>query len=161
MDSAADERLSPARVDPARIFDVGVAGYLLDSDSGSFDAASLAEKYLAAALPEPTEGLPAAAILSVGVRELVPVLADRLEADGSRGLFTDIEMPLLPVLAQMEREGLGVDVDVLREQSAELGAEIDGMVARIKAEAGRTSTSTLRSSSRTCSSTFWACPPSA
>ena len=136
VDSAADERLSPARVDPARIFDVGVAGYLLDSDSGSFDAASLAEKYLAAALPEPTEGLPAAAILSVGVRELVPVLADRLEADGSRGLFTDIEMPLLPVLAQMEREGLGVDVDVLREQSAELGAEIDGMVARIKAEAG-------------------------
>ncbi len=136
VDSSEDERLSPARVDPARIFDVGVAGYLLDSDSGPFDAASLAEKYLSAALPEPTEALPAAAVLTVGVRELVPVLADRLEADGSRGLFNDIEMPLLPVLAQMEREGLGVDVDVLREQSSELGAEIDGMVARIKAEAG-------------------------
>ncbi len=136
MDSAEPERFSPADVDPARIFDVGVAGYLLDSDSGAFDAASLAEKYLGAALPEPTDELPAAALFAVAARALAPVLGERLDADGSRELFDTVEMPLLPVLAQMEREGLGVDVDVLREQSAELGAEIDDMVARIKGEAG-------------------------
>ena len=136
VDSAEEERLSPAEVDPARIFDVGVAGYLLDSDSGAFDAASLAERYLDAALPEPTDELPAPAVHTVAVRELVPVLAARLEADGSRGLFDDIEMPLLPVLAQMEREGLSVDPAILAEQSSELGAEIDAMVARIKVEAG-------------------------
>ncbi|MDO4848833.1 MAG: DNA polymerase I [Coriobacteriia bacterium] len=136
VDSAEDERLSPADVDPARIFDAGVAGYLLDSDSGAFDAASLAERYLGVALPDPSEELPAPAVLTVAVRELVPVLAERLEADGSRALFDDIEMPLLPVLAQMEREGLSVDPAILAEQSSELGAEIDAMVARIKAEAG-------------------------
>ena len=45
-------------------------------------------------------------------------------------------MPLLPVLAQMEREGLGVDTQVLAAQSAELGAEISGMVSRIHEAAG-------------------------
>ena len=52
------------------------------------------------------------------------------------GLFRDMEMPLLPVLAEMERAGLGVDTAVLAAQSAELGAEIEGMVERIHAEAG-------------------------
>ncbi|MFP5350748.1 MAG: DNA polymerase I, partial [Gammaproteobacteria bacterium] len=35
-------------------------------------------------------------------------------------LFREIEMPLLPVLARMERYGVRIDVDMLRAQSAEL-----------------------------------------
>ena len=49
-----------------------------------------------------------------------------------------MEMPLLPVLAEMERIGLSVDPARLAEQSAELGAKLDGMVAAIHEEAGET-----------------------
>ncbi|OUO47775.1 DNA polymerase I [Olsenella sp. An285] len=135
-DSSVPEALSPREVDPARVFDVGVAAYLLDSERGGFAVPELAEAYLADALPEPTEELPAAALDAVCSARLVPVLRERLEKDGSAGLFDDMEMPLLPVLAEMERLGLGVDTGVLAAQSAELGTEIDAMVEKIHAEAG-------------------------
>ena len=135
-DSSLPETVAPAEVDPARIFDVAVAAYLLDSERGSFGLAELAEAYLAETLPAPTEELPEAALDAVRARLLVPALRARLEAEGATGLFDDMEMPLLPVLAEMERAGLSVDVSVLAAQSAELGAEIDAMVERIHAEAG-------------------------
>ena len=135
-DSSLPEAVAPAEVDPARIFDAAVAAYLLDSERGSFGLAELAEAYLAETLPAPTEELPEAALDAVRARLLVPVLRARLEAEGATGLFDDMEMPLLPVLAEMERAGLSVDVSVLAAQSAELGSEIDAMVERIHAEAG-------------------------
>lgn len=135
-DSSEGESFSPLDADPASIFDVAVAAYLLDSERGSFGVAELAEAYLTDVMPAPTDELPAAALEAVCARRLAGVLRERLEKDGSAQLFSDMEMPLLPVLAQMEREGLGVDTSVLAAQSAELGAEIDGMVEKIHAEAG-------------------------
>ncbi|WP_417802349.1 DNA polymerase, partial [Thermophilibacter provencensis] len=109
---------------------------LLDSDRGSFGPAELAEAYLAETLPAASDELPEAALDAVRARLLVPVLSKRMERDGATGLFRDMEMPLLPVLAEMERVGLGVDTSVLAAQSAELDAEIEGMVEKIHAAAG-------------------------
>lgn len=54
-------------------------------------------------------------------RILQPELSDRqLES-----LFHDVEMPLVPVLADMERTGISLDPDVLRTMSAEM-SEIIG-----------------------------------
>jgi DNA polymerase-1 len=50
--------------------------------------------------------------------------------------MSDIEMPVLPVLLEMERTGLHADPAILREQSAGLSSEIDDMVARIYDAAG-------------------------
>lgn len=136
MDSAAEAALDAAEVDPARIFDVGVAGYLLDSDEGDFSVARLFEKYVDGALPEATVDVPQAAIDAMAVPTLRERLDAALEANGSRELFDRIEMPLLPVLAAMERTGLAVDPSILAEQSRELGVEIGEMVAHIKDEAG-------------------------
>ncbi|WP_273397856.1 DNA polymerase I [Thermophilibacter mediterraneus] len=135
-DSSLPAAVDAREVDPGRIFDVGVAAYLLDSERGSFAVRELAESYLSDVLPSPTDDVPAAAIEAASVLRLVPVLRGRLEEDGSARLFDEMEMPLLPVLAQMEREGLGVDTAILAAQSAELGAEISEMVERIHAEAG-------------------------
>lgn len=45
-----------------------------------------------------------------------------LETSGRRlGVYNDIEMPLVPVLARMEQRGVLVDTDALRRQSGELG----------------------------------------
>ena len=136
MDSSEPAPVEAANIDPDRIFDAGVAAYLLDSDSGKYGAADLAPLYLGYDLPESSDDAPAAALGALAARGLEPKLAAKLAEDGSDKLFSQIEMPLLPVLAQMEREGLGVDTQVLAAQSAELGAEISGMVSRIHEATG-------------------------
>ena len=149
MDSAEPARLACADVDPKRIWDVSVAAYLLESDASDFGAEALCERHLGCPLPEPEaaaggqaasgadEDAPTRAAYAAEVaRLLVPVLGDALAKDGSAELFSAIEMPLLPVLAQMEREGLSVDPSILAAQSAELGAEISAMVDKIHAAAG-------------------------
>ena len=136
LDSAEPESFCAADVDPARVFDAGVAAYLLESDKDDFSAAALAREYLACEVPEATDDVPQAALDAVVSRRLAEPLRERLAQDGSEKLFDEVEMPLLPVLAQMERAGLAVDPAILSEQSAELGAEIADMVAHIREEAG-------------------------
>lgn len=135
-DSSLEARLAIEEVDPARVFDVAVAAYLLESERGSFGVPELAEAYLTETLPAATEEVPAAALEAVAARLLVPVLSAHLSQDGSEKLFREMEMPLLPVLAQMERAGLSVDTHILAAQSEELGREISGMVEKIHAAAG-------------------------
>jgi DNA polymerase-1 len=46
---------------------------------------------------------------------------------GLQKVFTDIEMPLVPVLARMEQRGVLIDVAELRRQSAELGERMHAL----------------------------------
>jgi len=135
-DSALTADIEITSVAPDRTFDVCVAHYLLDSDASSHLPKDIASTYLDAPLPEPEGELTQAAIDARASLELREALAAGLEKEGSLKLFSDIEMPLVPVLAEMERCGLSVDPDKLAEQSAELGAEISRMVAEIHEEAG-------------------------
>ncbi len=136
-DSAEHADVEAGDIDPSRIADLGVAAYLLASDKGDYGVPALLARYLPeATFPEASDKLPQAAIDAVGVHKLLPVLVQRLADDGATGLFAQLEMPLLPVLLQMERTGLAADASVFAEQSAELGAEIDGMVKGIREEAG-------------------------
>ena len=136
LDSSLPARIEPQDVDPARIFDVGVAAYLLDSDQSSYAVADLASQYLGDPLPDATDAVSAAGIRALAVRQLRPVLADLVEKDGTTRIFREVEMPLLPVLLGMERAGLYADPAKLREQSQGLGAEIDAMADQIHAAAG-------------------------
>ncbi|MCB9777958.1 MAG: DNA polymerase I [Alphaproteobacteria bacterium] len=52
-------------------------------------------------------------------------------------VYRHIELPLLPVLADMELAGIGIDVDALSALSTELGERIDSLTARIQQEAGQ------------------------
>ena len=51
---------------------------------------------------------------------LMPLLEQQLRDRNVFSVFTDLEMPLTPVLAAMEREGIGLDVNFLREMSITL-----------------------------------------
>ena len=51
-------------------------------------------------------------------------LADELKAQGLMSLYTDIEMPLIEVLASMEHEGVKVDTAALVEYGRELNAQM-------------------------------------
>ena len=52
-------------------------------------------------------------------------------------LFTEIEMPLVPVLARMEQRGVLIDVTALRLQSQELGKRMLALQAGMQKIAGR------------------------
>ncbi|NOY24293.1 MAG: DNA polymerase I [Oligoflexia bacterium] len=55
---------------------------------------------------------------------------------GPASVYRDIEIPLVPVLADMELTGIGVDLPGLQALGRELGERIDDLVARLHAEAG-------------------------
>ena len=54
-----------------------------------------------------------------------------------RRLFEEIEMPLIPVLASMEENGIRLDTDIFRKLSDELGVEIATIERKIYDLAGR------------------------
>jgi len=128
--------LSFDSADPARLFDCGLATYLLESNRSSYDVGSLAADYLSAPTPEPTAQRGRAVIDAQAVAELAPVLEKRLVEDGSHDCFTRIEMPLVSVLARMERVGVGVDTGVLAELAEETQGRLETIRAEVFSEAG-------------------------
>ncbi len=55
---------------------------------------------------------------------LRPILEAELKEQGLWPLFSEIEMPLVPVLARMEQAGVAVDTDALRGMSRGLGEQV-------------------------------------
>jgi DNA polymerase-1 len=74
----------------------------------------------------------AAAVLTT----LGPAMHERLSEQGSLKLFIDVEMPLVPVLAEIERNGFLLDVDRLHELGKELEGEMDRTMQTISRLAG-------------------------
>ncbi|HSF24225.1 MAG TPA: DNA polymerase I, partial [Blastocatellia bacterium] len=70
------------------------------------------------------------------VAAITPLLLERLKEQGSLKLFQDVEMPLVPVLVDIERTGFLLDVEGLCELSKELERELDRMMDTIAGLAG-------------------------
>jgi DNA polymerase-1 len=69
---------------------------------------------------------------------LKEALSPQLEERGLNTLFYQLELPLLSVLARMERHGIFVDADYLKRLSIELGKDIAILAEDIYAMAGET-----------------------
>lgn len=67
---------------------------------------------------------------------LAPAMTARLTEQGSLNLFEHVEMPLVPVLAEIERNGFLLDVPALHTLSKELEHELDKMMVAITTLAG-------------------------
>ena len=70
------------------------------------------------------------------VLRVAEYLAGKLET-GSRSVLDTIELPLVPVLATMERTGITINRGILGELTAELGAKAADAAAKAFAEIGR------------------------
>lgn len=143
IDSSEPELMDPLSVDSTRIFDTVVAAYLLDSDRSEFDEAYLADTYLQMALPAARgaegagEDAPAPAARTAALTlALVAPLRDRMARENAANVFDGIEMPLVPVLAKMERAGMLVDPDRLRSLSEGLATQITEVERSIRDLAG-------------------------
>ncbi|MEN8112927.1 MAG: DNA polymerase I [Actinomycetota bacterium] len=73
---------------------------------------------------------------AVAIERLVPILRTRLSERGEQGLFEDIELPLIPILARMEVAGVGVDSDFLRTMGDRLRQRLADLEASIHEAAG-------------------------
>lgn len=143
IDSSEPELMDPLAVDSTRIFDTVVAAYLLDSDRSEFDEAYLADTYLQMALPAAHgaegagEDAPAPAARTAALTlALVAPLRDRMSRENAANVFDGIEMPLVPVLAKMERAGMLVDPDRLHSLSEGLATQIAEVERSIRDLAG-------------------------
>ncbi|MCR4439574.1 MAG: DNA polymerase I [bacterium] len=63
-------------------------------------------------------------------------LAPQLHEAALWELFESVEMPLVPVLMQMELDGVSLDVPFLEQMSQELSRQMDGLMAQIYDQAG-------------------------
>lgn len=143
IDSSEPELMDPLAVDSTCIFDTVVAAYLLDSDRSEFDEAYLADTYLQMALPAARgaegagEDAPAPAARTAALTlALVAPLRDRMARENAANVFDGIEMPLVPVLAKMERAGMLVDPDRLHSLSEGLATQIADVERSIRDLAG-------------------------
>ncbi|MBM4446603.1 MAG: DNA polymerase I [Chloroflexi bacterium] len=62
---------------------------------------------------------------------LKSVLDAELRKEGLWQLFSEVEMPLVPVLVDMERNGVAIDVELLRDMSHSLGKEMLRLEAEV------------------------------
>jgi DNA polymerase-1 len=130
------------------VFDTMIAAYLLESGQRALALRDLAWAKVQVELPSVQSllGVGKKAItmaeLPIGhcgsyacneallVERLVPILEQELDEASQTTLFRQVEMPLVPVLADMERDGIAVDLPYL----AELGREMQARVAALEAE---------------------------
>ena len=143
IDSSELELMDPLATDSTRIFDTVVAAYLLDSDRSEFDEAYLADTYLQMALPAARgaegagEDAPAPAARTAALTlALVAPLRECMARENAANVFDGIEMPLVPVLAKMERAGMLVDPDRLHSLSEGLATQITEIERSIRDLAG-------------------------
>lgn len=120
------------------LFDVGLAGYLLDASIGQASV----EKLRAAWLPDETpvnekaDFKEKAAAEVAAVEKLSACLRERMEKCGLFALYQDMELPLVEVLAAMEQTGVFLDRTQLADQGEAAGEKLAALEAEIYALAG-------------------------
>jgi DNA polymerase-1 len=62
---------------------------------------------------------------------MAEVLREELHQQGLWQLFSEVEMPLVPVLTRMERNGVALDADLLRQMSYRIGRQLLKLEAEI------------------------------
>ncbi len=130
---------------PECAFDTELAAYLTDPARGGYDLPALLQFYLgleieaggakkeAFQLERRGPELAARAGLLFNLRDL---LQQELSEQGLADLLYDLEMPLAAVLSRMERRGMTVDLDYLRDLSAEIGRRLVELEEKIHSLAG-------------------------
>jgi DNA polymerase-1 len=94
--------------------------------------------YQAAMKEKPQEFLAAACYPVYTAYQALDVLLKRLEETGMKELFDTIEMPLVYTLSDMEKEGIRIEADALKEYGRKLQERIEELEQLIYKGAGET-----------------------
>lgn len=130
-DTSLEALLTTHEILHARFFDVNLAAYILDSSHRSHELALLAREYLSWDLPEKLADEDRVVMEAASVHALVNPMKKALSDDKSEKAYFDIDLPLVSVLALMERSGAAIDVEALEEIGRRSQAEIESLRAQI------------------------------
>ncbi|MFA6131989.1 MAG: DNA polymerase I [Patescibacteria group bacterium] len=118
-------------------FDLMISGYLLTSGERDHDLDQIADHYGKFSLPS----LPNGAVGKTGreavskiVTSLITLhdaLKNELEKDNLLKLFKEIEMPLAPILFRMEKDGIELDAEFMKDLSKEFEKELGALTKKI------------------------------
>ena len=122
-------RNAGVKTDGARFLDVMLYAYLLNPGGGESTLENLASEFLGRVIEK---GSPSPASLF----DLEEVLRKKLRADGMENLLDEIELPLAPILADMEEAGFKIDCKVMLEYAEALGELANGLKNSIYMRAG-------------------------
>jgi len=127
----------------SKLFDVMIASYLLNSGTRAHDLKSLVMRELNKELPGINDQSSLFGVdpkLAAGnlvfVNELYKKFLVDLKNKEDLGLFEKVEMKLIPVLAEMELNGIAIDKKMLVDLSTEVTSAIKKVTAKIYKEAG-------------------------
>ena len=116
------QKLQPAGI----VEDVALAAYLDDPGHSSYELEDLVARYLGSRKLTPSES----------VASLVGVLQENLQAHQLVELYHSLEMPLAPVLAQMEYNGIQPDMELLDQLSEDMEFRIKKLEKEAVEQAG-------------------------
>lgn len=112
-------------------FDTMLGAYILDSNRSSYEIGDIAFEQLAIEMAgvtrkeeEPAEDYETLCNEAEAIYRLKAPIEERLKADGEHNLYTEVELPLTGVLADMELSGVTIDVRQLEDLSVTLDTEI-------------------------------------
>jgi DNA polymerase-1 len=122
--------------------DTMIAAYLIDSSRSSYALPLLAQQNLGTDITlEIPEGFSETQYRTLEradfAFQLAPMLRKKIEEDGLLEIYTEMELPLIPLLYRMEIAGLKVDTKVLGGISDFISTELETLGAKIFGLAGR------------------------
>ena len=125
------------KVEPTvKIFDLQIAHYLIQPEN-QHGLDRITAAYLDYTLKADNKELQKVALERVSCFvKLYPLLLKELQDNQLEALFEKVEMPLVPVLAEMERTGVKVDVPTLQKNSETMNAELKELETQIYEYAG-------------------------
>ncbi len=135
-------------------FDSMIAGWILDPESRQLGLKPMAAALLGIRMTEietligkgkqqitmdrvpVKDAAPYAAADAEVVLQLMPVLREKMRAEETEHIFDELDIPLIPVLAEMEMHGILLDRDFLKRMSAELAQRLSDLEEQIYREVG-------------------------
>jgi DNA polymerase-1 len=108
------------------LFDLKIAGWLIDPDQKEFTLKALSERFLLKDTGDEAGAL----------AELYDFLEAKLDEYELKEIFEKVEMPLIEVIAAMEDWGVGINVSILKSLGEKIKSELEGLARKIYEEAG-------------------------
>lgn len=125
-------------VEKGHCFDATVAAYLLNPLKNDYTFEDVAREYLGLVIDEKADEHMRGCYEAYTAFAAAGILEKKLEESGMGRLFTEIEMPLLFVLHDMEKEGVMVEGEALKIYGEQLGGRIGELEKEIYELAGET-----------------------
>jgi DNA polymerase I len=117
--------------------DTELQAYLLEPERAQYDLFQLTREYLGVEITLPADIAERAMVIADVTGQLANILAAKIDEAGLRQTYDEIELPLVPLLYQMERVGFKVDPNALSDLAIEMQKEIGRLTQQIYDLAGK------------------------